>query len=113
MEPNVIAEVRIGLQFFDRAADRAAAVGIAQEDLRQPSRQFVGHFQQREIFARAGGAFDFEIVAVVVVELLQRLDRASNSPGTKLARASWNCRRTVPPSRFARFVVEADNLGRR
>ena len=58
------------------AEDRAAAVGVAQEDAasaaataRRRPRQSVS------ICAGAGRALDPEVVAVVVVELLQRLDQ--------------------------------------
>ena len=71
VEPNVVAEIGIGLKFFVLAVDGAAAGGIAEEDFCEAAGELVGDFQQREIFAGAGGAFDFEIVAVVVMVFLQ------------------------------------------
>src|SRR6266516_5184965 len=53
----------------------ALAVFALQEQLRQSARELVGHFVDGFELAGAGRALDFEIVAVVVVKFLQRLDK--------------------------------------
>src|SRR6516165_10607981 len=64
----------IVLQFVDVAESGSSAVFVAQEKARQASTQFVRHFVDCDEPPRAGRAFDFEFVAVVVMELLQRFD---------------------------------------
>ena len=74
VERDTAAVVGIRLQLGGMAQHRAVAVFILQEDARQSARQLLGNLLDREQRAGARRAFDFEIVAVVVVEFLQRLD---------------------------------------
>src|SRR6266436_6111283 len=69
-----VAPVRIGLEFLHVAEDRALSVGGAQEDADEAAGDFGGDFPKVHHLARAGRAFYFEVVAVVVMELLERFD---------------------------------------
>lgn len=57
------------------ARERPFAVGISRPEVDQPVRQVVRDLVQRHELAGSGGAFHFEIVAVVVMKLLQRFDK--------------------------------------
>src|SRR6266478_4467648 len=71
---DVVAPARIGLELFKVAEDGALAVGAAQEDAREAAGDFGGDFPEVHHLARSGWAFYFEVVAVVVMELLERFD---------------------------------------
>ena len=71
---DVVAPVRIGLEFFSVAENGALAVGAAQEDAREAAGEFGRDFPEVHHLARARRAFYFEVVAVVVMELLERFD---------------------------------------
>ena len=72
VEQDVVAPVRIVLEFGRSAVDRPPAVGAAQEGAGQPAHQLLGDLEQGHAMARAGGAFDRERVAVEGVEVDQR-----------------------------------------
>ena len=71
---DVVAPVRIGLEFFKVAEDGASSVGAAQEDAREAAGEFRRNFPEVHHLARARWAFYFEVVAVVIMELLERFD---------------------------------------
>src|SRR5450631_2845647 len=50
------------------------AVGVLQENARQAMRQLGGDLLDREIAARSRRAFHLEVIAVVMMKFLQRLD---------------------------------------
>ena len=66
--------MRIGLQLWFMAEHGAVAVGVLQENARQAARQLGRDLLDGEVLARSGRAFHLEIVAVVMVELLQGFD---------------------------------------
>jgi hypothetical protein len=49
VEQDVIAEMRIPLELLVVAKDRAAPVGVSQEDPGEPGGKFIGHLGEREI----------------------------------------------------------------
>src|SRR5438067_1624327 len=71
---DVVAPMWIGLELFKVAEDGALAVGAAQEDASEAAGDFGGDFPKVHHPARSRWAFYFEFVAVVVMELLERLD---------------------------------------
>ena len=75
---HVVAPVRVVLEQLDVAEDRPSTVSVAQEDALQAARDVGRDLPQRQLLARARRRFDQKIVAVVVVELLERLDNAGN-----------------------------------
>ena len=75
VEQNQIAPVRIVLERLDAAEHRTPAILVAQEDARHPARELRGHLAEGHELPGSGRALDGESVAVVVMELLQRLDQ--------------------------------------
>src|SRR6266567_9626902 len=74
VEGDRVAPVGIGLEFFKVAEDGASFVGAAQKDAGEASGDFCGDFPKVHYLARSCRAFYFEVVAVVVMELLERFD---------------------------------------
>ena len=57
------------------ARKRAFAVFVTRPDFDQPIRKFVRDFFEMHELPGAGRAFDFEIIAVVMMKLLERFDQ--------------------------------------
>ncbi len=76
VEQQVVVPMGVGLEAFVRAEDGAASVLVAQEDVGEPTREVFRDLPEGQVRAGAGGAFDQELVAIVVVELLERPARA-------------------------------------
>ena len=74
VEEDVILEVRVAGLLGMVLQDGALAVRAGEEEFDEPAGQFVGHFVEGEEFPGAGGAFDFEIVPVVVMKFLEGFD---------------------------------------
>src|SRR5436190_744051 len=58
VEPEIVAEVRIGLQLELLAEYGPPPLGVAEKDPRQPAREFGGDLVERQHVARARGTFD-------------------------------------------------------
>ena len=74
VEKHVVLEVRIGGKLGMILQRGALSVGAFEEEAREAAGEFVGDFGDGFELAAAGGAFDFEFVAIVVMEFLERLD---------------------------------------
>ena len=74
IEKQVIAEVPVALHPRVMRVYSARAVLTEQKDLRQSGRQFVCHVIQTDESTGARRTLDTELIAVVVMELLQRFD---------------------------------------
>ena len=74
VEKDQVSPVRILLERLDLAVDGASAVLAAQEDAREPSGQVGRDALERHHPSGSGRALHSEIIAEVVMELLQRLD---------------------------------------
>src|SRR5688500_14590489 len=74
VERDVVAEVRVALQLVVDPIDGTAAVLVAQEDLLQARRQRFRDAIERQHAAAARGTLHAEVVGLIVVEALQRLD---------------------------------------
>ena len=74
VEEDVIPEMRVIRQFVMVAEHGTTAAPVFQEKPAQTPRQLIRHILYGHEPAGAGRAFDFEIVAVIVVEFLQRFD---------------------------------------
>jgi hypothetical protein len=74
VKEKMVAELRIVAVERRAAEDRPVAEFVALKDAAQAARQFDCDLAQMEQPAGAGWAFDLEIVAVIAVEALQRLD---------------------------------------
>src|SRR6516165_5839496 len=75
VEQQVVAEVRIALQLRVVAEDCPPTLLVAQEQPTQSTRQLLRHLFNGDEVAGTAWAFDLEVVAVVVMELLQRFDQ--------------------------------------
>src|SRR5438034_2623149 len=75
MEEHAVLEVRIGGEFRMILERRAPAILVFEEEAGDSLNELVGRLVDRDEFSRAGRAFDFEIITVVVMEFLQRLDQ--------------------------------------
>ena len=68
------AQERITLELFRAAIDRPQVVLVSQEDPGEPVRDLFAHLEEVSELARSRGTFDFEVVAVIQVEVQQRPD---------------------------------------
>ena len=71
VERDQVVPVRVGLELLYSAVDRPASVLVVGERRRQARGDFGGDLEQVHLLPRAGGALDFELVAVVAVQLSQ------------------------------------------
>ncbi len=71
VEEDVVLEVRVGGELRVILQHGALTVLAFQEQPREPVGEFAGDFVDGQEFPRAGGAFDLEIVAIIVMEFLQ------------------------------------------
>src|SRR5215510_11295605 len=101
-----IAPMRIALKLFRAAVNRSAPVFAAQEDTRESTRNLIRYFPQIHEPAGAGWAFDFEIIAQVVMKLLQRLDQQEVDREPDRA-APIRVAAEQPRTRFSRLVINA------
>src|ERR1044071_5399709 len=74
VEVHVVAEVRILLVTRVVTEDGAIALVVFQKNPRQARGELVGDVVDRRKVVRTRGAGDPELIAVVVMKLLQRLD---------------------------------------
>ena len=74
VEQNQIAPMRIGCVFLLPAVAGARPILVRQKNARESARDFLRHLLQVHHVARAGRAFDLEVVAVEVVVAFERLD---------------------------------------
>ena len=74
VEEEQIFPVRIALEDFGAAGDRPSAVFAANENMNQAAGDFGSHFPEVRFTPRASGTFDFEVLAIIMVILLQGFD---------------------------------------
>src|SRR6266513_1013279 len=72
VKQKVIPEMRILLHFFVLTEKRPVSCAVPQEDPAEPAPEFRGHLVNAHEFPGASRALHPEVVAIVVVELLQR-----------------------------------------
>src|SRR5439155_16344499 len=106
VEEDHVPPVGVPLELLRPAVDRPASVRAAQEDPGEPPRELAGHLPEIQPCPGTGRALDLEVVAVEVVELLQRLDEEivhgepDGAPPVRVA--------TEEPARgLGRLVVDA------
>src|SRR5215216_5613092 len=74
VEQQIVSPQRIGLELLGFPEHGAPTVGPESEDTLEPARDLAGDLEQGHHPARAGGALDAEVVAVVCIEVRQRAD---------------------------------------
>src|SRR5205814_52368 len=75
IEQDQIAPQRIALKRLCAAVNGPAAVGAMQKDTDQSAGKLRRHFPEGHHDTRAGGKLHFELIAVIVMEFLQRFDQ--------------------------------------
>src|SRR5580692_1919461 len=75
VEEEQILPVRIALEKFGAAGDRAAAVLAAHENMNEAAGNLGGDFPEVRFTARARREFDFEVLTVIVMVFLQGFDQ--------------------------------------
>ena len=71
VEQDVIPPMRIFLELLRSTVNRTSSVFILQEDAGQPARKLLGYFEERQVLPGTGGALDFELVAVKLIQLMR------------------------------------------
>ena len=74
VEPDVVGPVRALEQSAVSTLERTPAFFVLSEQACHPSRKLIRNLIKRQKFFRTYWAFNFEVIAVVVVELLERLN---------------------------------------
>src|SRR5215469_8183947 len=74
VEENVVAEVRVLEGALVHAVHRPLTLLVGEEQPREAPGQLIGNLVERRESPRARRALDAEVIAVVVMKLLQRLD---------------------------------------
>src|SRR5207253_5671551 len=103
VEEQVIPEMRVGLHTRVVTESRSAAIAIREEYLRQARRDFIRRIVQSDKLPGTGRTLDLEVIAIIVMELLQRLDdeeihgKPDRSPPVRVAAKQ-------PTVRFRRLV---------
>ncbi len=69
IEEDVVAPEGITLEFFGAAIDGSPTMLVAQEDPSEPVPDLLAHLEEVHELARPRGAFDFEVVAVIQIEV--------------------------------------------
>ena len=113
-EVDVVAPEWIALELFRAAIDGSPAMFVAQEDPGEPVRDLLADLEEVHELAGSRGTFDFEVVAVVQIEVQQRPDNErvhrhpDRSPpvGVAAEHASVRLRRQVVHSVFLPLHVE-------
>ena len=73
-EVDVVAPEWITLEFFRAAVDGSPPTFVAQEYTGEPVRDLLAHLEEVHELPGPRGAFDFEVVAVIQIEVQQRPD---------------------------------------
>src|SRR5579872_5799592 len=71
VEQEMIAEMRIGLEFFRASENGPPPLRVAQKNSRKPPRELCSHLPKIHPVSRVHREFDCQIVAEIVVVALQ------------------------------------------
>src|SRR5207302_5964994 len=74
VKQDQVTPVWVGLELFEISEHRPATSLILEKYACHPARQFARYLPQVHHLSRSSRELDFEVVAEVVVKLLQRLD---------------------------------------
>src|SRR4051794_9040057 len=106
MEQDVVTEMLIGLEFRNITKNRSLPGLVPKEDVRESPRDFLGNLPQIHQVAGAGRAFHLEVVPVIVVKLLQRLDQKVVDRKPNWA-SPVGVSAEKPRGRFGRLIIDA------
>src|SRR5437762_11470757 len=96
----------VGLELFEISEHRPATSLILKKYACHPARQFARYLPQVHHLSRSSRELDFEVVAEVVVKLLQRLDEQVVRREPDRA-APVGVATKQPCRRFARLIIHA------
>src|ERR1700730_2437166 len=105
VKQHQIFPVRIILEKLHPAGRRPPAIFAAQEDPNQPPRYLSGHMPQVKFAARACRKLHLEVLTVIVMKLLQRLDeqkihrKPNRAPPIRIAAEHTR-------ARFRRLIID-------
>src|SRR5207245_9790877 len=74
VKQDQIAPMWVGLELFEISEHRPATSLILKKYACHPARQFARYLPQVHHLSRSSRELDFEVVAAIVVNLMQRLD---------------------------------------
>ena len=74
MEPHVVTEMWIVIEFRIIAIGGASTLHITPKDMDDAVLQFFGDVREVHVVPAVGGTLDLELVAVVLVEALETFD---------------------------------------
>jgi hypothetical protein len=89
-EVDVVAPEWITLELFRAAIDRPPAMFVAQEDANEPVRDLLTHLEEVHEFPGSPGAFDFEVVAVIQIEVISRFSIWNHSEFREFPNPVWS-----------------------
>ena len=75
VEPDIVPEVGIKVEFLVSSIKSATPVNIAAKDMNDPMLNFFCHLEEIHIIPAAGGALNLQIVTIVLIEPLEALDK--------------------------------------
>ena len=75
VEPHIVPEVGIKVEFLVPSIESAASVNIATKDMDDAMLNFFGHLEEIHIIPAAGGALNLQFVTIVLMEPLKALDK--------------------------------------
>lgn len=74
IEPDIVPEVRVKVQLVVPSVRRAPVLAVPREDMYDAVLDLLRHAEEVHELARACGALDLDVVAVVLIKPLQALD---------------------------------------
>ena len=75
VEPDIVPEEGIKIEFLVSSIKSATSVNIAAKDMNDAMLNFFGHLEEIHIIPAAGGALNLHFVTVVLIEPLEALDK--------------------------------------
>jgi hypothetical protein len=89
-EVDVVAPKWVTLEFFRTAIDRPPAMFVAQEDANEPVRDLLTHLEKVHEFPGSHGTLDFEVVAVIQIEVISRFSIWNHSEFREFRNPVWS-----------------------
>src|SRR5262249_13334871 len=96
VKQDIVPPMRILLKLRGSPVDRPASASVAEEDVRQPPREFLRHFEQRQVMLRTRGTLHLKFVAIKLIQIQKRPDEQD---------VNWHPDRSAPvgvPTEHAR-----------
>src|ERR1700746_3659520 len=105
VKQDKVAPVWVGLELFEISKHWSAASFISEKYVRYATRQLARYFPEGHHLSRSGWELNLEVIAEIVMELLQRLDQQVVH-GEPNGAAPIGVAAEQPCGRFARLIVD-------